>query len=317
MTNPEFSIVIPFHNAGETIGATLKSILAQSVENVEVIIVDDRSGEIDRFCIDAMARMEPRVRVVASPRPGPSAARNTGASHAGGDILYFLDADDTLEPGALESIRKAFGGSPRAGVVFGRVRITDAPEKKGGVVSRYVRRPEVWNLIGENVVCTGSNIAVRRAAFNAIGDFEERLRRAEDQEWLVRAWANRDWELRSLDRVTLAYRTSPDGLSSNLEKMEIGWLQMIAVLRGSGMELRPADMARAKGLFYRYLARRALRLSDGKAHCIRYALVSLRACPSLFVRDPIRSWGALLGAVAVRLWSFNPLKSQSIQGANS
>ena len=93
------SIVIPARNAEATLAATLDSVAGQSGVEVEVIVVDDGSTDRTR---EIAAGHSIRAKVVSSPRPGVSAARNAGFAASTGWAVVFLDADDLLKPGALE-----------------------------------------------------------------------------------------------------------------------------------------------------------------------------------------------------------------------
>ena len=308
MTFPRFSIIIPYHNSAETIAETIASIAAQGEERLEIIIADDRSAPEARAVIDMRAASDKRIRIVDAARPGPSAARNTGVSHARGDILCFLDADDCLQPGALDAYREAFAAAADLGVAFGRVRITPAPTKPGGVVTPYCPSPSFEQIFGENRVCTASNIVVRKAAFADIGGFNEKLAHAEDQEWLARAYLAPGWRMRGLDRVTLAYRTSPGGLSSDLKRMERGWLAMMRAFRASAPAIAKAEIATARGMFYRYLARRALRLGGSRSDGLLYISRALAANPAIALSEMRRTLPTLMASVAVFLFGFRPFR---------
>jgi glycosyltransferase involved in cell wall biosynthesis len=98
MSRPLVSILIPCHNAAPYLGATLDSALAQSYPETEIIVVDDGSSD-DSLSI---ARgYEPRVRVLAGPQRGASAARNAATDESQGEFLQYLDADDLLLPDAI------------------------------------------------------------------------------------------------------------------------------------------------------------------------------------------------------------------------
>lgn len=93
------SVVIPTYNRGDLIAETIRSVLAQTVAPVEVIVVDDGSTDDTRSAVAAFA---PRVRYVAKQNGGVSAARNHGAELATGRWLAFTDSDDLWHPRKLE-----------------------------------------------------------------------------------------------------------------------------------------------------------------------------------------------------------------------
>ena len=303
-----FSILIPFHNSDQTLGETIASIKAQTGVSLDIIIADDHSSPAARAVLDALARKEPRIRIIDTTMRGPSAARNAAAAAATGRILCFLDADDCLRPGALEAYARFFSAAPDAGVAFGRVRITETPSREGGIVTPYCAEPSLAQIIGENRVCTTSNIVVRRNAFADIGGFDETLSHAEDQDWLARAYLHPHWALKGLDQVTLDYRTSRGGLSADLARMETGWVRMIRTVTARARDIPSVQIAEATGLFYRYQARRALRLGASRADGAVFMTRALSAHPAMIFQETRRTWPTLLGAGAVLCFGAAPFR---------
>lgn len=306
---PSFSIIIPFHNNTDTITTTVASVLWQHNASYEVIIVDDRSSAHARNHIENLARRHDCVRIVDAAGEGPSAARNTGASVARGAYNWFLDSDDCLAPGALEKVATAFAANDALGVTFGRVRITDTPEREtGGVLTEPVKKPTLPKILGENCVSTASNIAVRQQAFSDIRAFDETLSHAEDQEWALRALLHPFWQIEGQPFVTVHYRTTIGGLSTDLKKMEAGW-QRIFDLHSDKIAMMPAnDRRKARALFYRYLARRSLRLGQKRVQALRFFIYALVAFPSLIIDDFRRTVSTGLGALAVACFGTRPFR---------
>ncbi|MCC6676103.1 MAG: glycosyltransferase [Phycisphaerales bacterium] len=101
---PTVSIIIPMYNARATVAATINSLLRQTLTNWEAIIIDDGSTDGCARLVEAAARREPRIRLISQRNAGPGAARNAGLDLARGEYLAFLDPDDTLYPGAYETL---------------------------------------------------------------------------------------------------------------------------------------------------------------------------------------------------------------------
>ena len=100
----KISVVIPVYNAEKTIARCLDSILSQSFSDNEVIAVSDGSTDGSLSILRDYERKEPRVRVLKKENGGASSARNAGMREAGGEYLFFVDADDFLFDGALEAL---------------------------------------------------------------------------------------------------------------------------------------------------------------------------------------------------------------------
>lgn len=103
MSSPKVSVVVPVHNAERYLEQCLTSILAQTLEEIEVICVDDNSTDGSGAILEQFAKEDSRLRVLRSPGLGAGGARNIGLESAQGEYLSFLDADDFFEADMLES----------------------------------------------------------------------------------------------------------------------------------------------------------------------------------------------------------------------
>ena len=104
---PIVSVIIPSYNAADYIAQTLESVLAQTLTDIEVIVVDDGSTDNTRNIVADFANKDPRLMLVEQANQFAGVARNNGMSKARGKYLYFLDADDYIESNALEELVNA------------------------------------------------------------------------------------------------------------------------------------------------------------------------------------------------------------------
>ncbi|HDP79095.1 MAG TPA: glycosyltransferase [Mesotoga infera] len=98
LSTPLVSVIIPAYNAESTIIRTVRSILLQNYENIEVIVVDDGSTDNTANELKSISGDNQRVRLVTQNNQGVSVARNRGIQDARGEYIVFLDSDDFLEP---------------------------------------------------------------------------------------------------------------------------------------------------------------------------------------------------------------------------
>lgn len=94
------SIIVPVFNIESYLGRCVESLLAQSYENVEIILVDDESSDGSSEICDRFARIDSRVRAIHQQNagPGPAGARNSGIERACGEFITFVDGDDWVHP---------------------------------------------------------------------------------------------------------------------------------------------------------------------------------------------------------------------------
>lgn len=98
MTGDKISIIVPIYNLAPWLGRCVESILAQTCENLEVILVDDGSGDDSLAIAREFARQDSRVKVIHQENAGVTAARLRGVEEATGEWIGFVDGDDELEP---------------------------------------------------------------------------------------------------------------------------------------------------------------------------------------------------------------------------
>ena len=99
---PLVSVIIPVYKAEEFIRKCVGSVMAQTLQDIEIICVDDGSPDNSLAILKELAVEDDRVKVISQPNGGAGAARNNGLRHATGEYLSFLDADDFFEPNMLE-----------------------------------------------------------------------------------------------------------------------------------------------------------------------------------------------------------------------
>jgi glycosyltransferase involved in cell wall biosynthesis len=168
------SIIIPSYGRPEFLRAAVGSALAQTVIDIEVIVVDDASPEPIELDLD-----DRRVKVIRHERNrGPAAARNSGLDAAAGDIVSFLDDDDLYTPVRVESALRALRDAPVSVCAHQRMGSSE-------VVPSWVSGDVGDSILDRSPPNLGS-VAVRRAECPR---FDEQFRAAEDLDWWLRVAA--------------------------------------------------------------------------------------------------------------------------------
>lgn len=181
---PEISVIIPAFNAGPFIGAAIHSVLRQTYQDFEVLVIDD--GSTDSTAAFAQS-IGSRVRYIYQANSGPSAARNTGIWCSVGECVAFLDADDVWMPEFLETQLHVLRARPDVDVVIAWAQFAD----EGGALLADSFRSSLDGLTLRRLLLGGDSVLLstmlaRRNAFEAAGFFDPALRQAEDWDIVLR-----------------------------------------------------------------------------------------------------------------------------------
>ncbi len=117
--NPCVSVIIPVYNVEKYIHRCVDSVLAQTLDNIEIILVDDGSPDGSPAICDEYAKKDPRVKVIHKENGGLASARNAGMKVAAGEYMFFVDSDDWLEEDGLEIL---YNKAKETGVDFVKYR---------------------------------------------------------------------------------------------------------------------------------------------------------------------------------------------------
>lgn len=172
------SVVIPLYNKEKSIEQSLRSVLSQSYDDFEIVIVDDGSTDDSVAVVEAMN--DPRIRLIKQENGGPSKARNTGVKNAKGEWILFIDADDDLLPGAIEYLAQKIKEHMEIDMFLGEVIINNG--KSEYLVKKYkegfISNPFKAHVLGRLYQCSGTT--VYRKSIVEKYPFDERVRRYED-----------------------------------------------------------------------------------------------------------------------------------------
>jgi glycosyltransferase involved in cell wall biosynthesis len=196
MSTPLVSVMITVHNCALYLGEAIQSVLRQTYNPVELIVVDDGSTDGSGDIADAYT---PRLRYVYQPRAGMGAARNRAVELAKGALYGFLDADDRYVPGKVDLQMEAFRRHPVVEAVFGHVTEFVSPDLDEAS-ARRLRQPR-QRIPGHFAAA----MLIRREAFLRVGPFATDLKVGVGLDWYARA-VDRGLRRLMLDEVILERR---------------------------------------------------------------------------------------------------------------
>lgn len=174
-TVPRVSVLIATRNRGLAIRDALNSVRASTIDDWELIVIDQSTSDDTEAVMRLVVEADPRVRYVRSATTGVSTARNVGLRVVRAPFVAITDDDCEVAPDWLARIIDAFETEPAVAFICGTLAPAPFDSSVGQIphsspaVRQVVRRP--WPLIE----CVGGNIAVRRSVLDGIGLFDEKL----------------------------------------------------------------------------------------------------------------------------------------------
>ena len=145
---PQVSIIVPVHNVSPYLGECVDSIIAQSVGDWELILVDDGSTDGSGEICDRYVAADARIKCIHQPNKGLSGARNAGLDAAQGEYYFFIDSDDAIHPKAIQYLLKGITCEPGVMVAAGRYHYSATKHFKESK-NHGIRVVEAERLIGD------------------------------------------------------------------------------------------------------------------------------------------------------------------------
>ena len=280
------SVIIPAFDAAANIRQTLNSVLAQTYQKIEVIVVDDCSSDATSAIVEEFVTRDARFQLFRQSNAGVGAARNTAIRKAHGKYIAPLDADDFWFPEKLEKqVACIEQCGNKTGLVYCWSTMID---KHGGFVSGLSHTVEGrlhHALILRNVVGNGSAPLFSATALEKVGLY---LTRAEQggaqgcEDWDLYLRISEHFSIRVVPEYLLAYRQAGSGMSVNAENMAASFAILVRRARERNCDLPSSIFRWSAGCFYAYLARNSY---DWGCYrwCLRYLKDAVRADPALLL----------------------------------
>lgn len=301
------SVVIPLYNKADSIGATLRTVLAQTFTDFEVVVVDD--GSTDGSADAVLSVTDQRVRLVQQPNGGVSAARNRGIAEARGTYIAFLDADDEWLPGYLAKQADMIKRYPDCAVFVSNYAYKDELGRLKPTVINEVSFQESHGILNNYFVVASksdppmwtSAIVVEKQSLEKIGMFPIGIATGED----LLVWArlavnykivfNKEMDALYFTPTTGTYRIDPKDMSlkNDIVRMHLHQLLYESKPKGWNLYLSFWDKMRAvinmrKGLRVETLQYAIRSLYHNPINFKAAALVILAFCPKSITNKVLR-----------------------------
>jgi glycosyltransferase involved in cell wall biosynthesis len=194
---PGIAVVIPLYNHFRYIGAALDSVLAQTSDADEIVLIDDGSTDGGIAVAERMLRDLPTAKVFRQPNRGAHVTINRLVEATRSEYVAVLNSDDLFDPGKLARCRQLLASDPGIGLLCGGIGLIDDTGRRvrTGPAVDWLRRAtafrqrtglQLLSLLNENFVCTTSNMVFSRALWRDCGGFAN-LRTCHDLDFLAAA----------------------------------------------------------------------------------------------------------------------------------
>ncbi len=284
MTTPEISVVIPAYNAEKYIAESVLSVINQTFNLWELIIVDDGSTDstveiIKRFYTDT------RIILVRQANKGVSAARNTGIKTAKGKFIAFLDADDYYLPLNLEEKYNLLMQDNAIDFVYCDVmqcdeKLNDVKIEKGLQPENLFTKVLQWQ--GETIPTLPSNIVVKASLMKGKYLFDEQLSNCADR--FMKIQLSKETVAGYIPKALVKYRNTPGSMSKKVELLEHDELYIAKKIIAE--KILPPGKFRRKVIANMYFIISGSWYRDGgrTMRAIKFALKAMLIYPPIILR---------------------------------
>ncbi|MGH7843961.1 MAG: glycosyltransferase family 2 protein [Candidatus Binatia bacterium] len=218
---PRVSVIIPTHNRADFVATAIRSVLKQTFEDFELIVVDDASSDTTSQVVASFR--DPRVHYIRhGQNRGGAAARNTGIVNSSAEYVAFLDDDDAWYPDKLaRQMQVMLGSRPEVAAVYTGYLVVD--RTTGKLCARMVptRRGNLYpKLLESNPIGGTSSVLLKKACLEKVGLFDESLPSFQDRDLWIRI--SREFHFECVPEPLLDYFVHPKKVWTNLDALTQG-----------------------------------------------------------------------------------------------
>jgi glycosyltransferase involved in cell wall biosynthesis len=295
---PAVSVVIAAFNVAAYILDAVESVLAQTVSNIEVSVVDD--GSVDGTAERLEGLNDPRLQILRQSNSGQASSQNVGIRASCGEFIAFLDGDDLWLPDKLEHHLDSFAVHPEADITYSLSKTIDNHGREIRFVMPRCGGPVSYReLLLENVVRNGSAAVARRRVFNETGLFDPHLVASADLDMWLRIAVLRTGNIVCIPKCLTLYRQREGQESADWHLMQTGWFQVLTKARKRSPELVRKLESQANSDRHAYFSRLAYDGGDyGAAFELLWQSVKFSPSGALFrIRLWLLATACIVGAV--------------------
>jgi glycosyltransferase involved in cell wall biosynthesis len=308
-TMPTISVIIPAFNAQATIKETIASVQAQTFSDFEIIVIDDGSTDGTLELVSTIK--DERLRIFSYENGGVAVARNRGISHATGEFIALLDADDLWTPDKLELQLAALQKYPEAGVAYSWTYFKyEEDESSYADESSFFEGNVYADLLVRNFLHNGSNPLIRGKAIESVGEFDPVCVPCEDWDFYLRLAVQ--WTFVLVPKSQILYRQSSGSASSKVEVMEKSLLIVIEkAFQGAPLNLQFLKK-QSLSWVYKYAAQQYLKYGRHKLNNLKFATVKLARAVLIQPKIILEGYTQGLIRCLIKSWVFIPFTNHTV-----
>lgn len=282
MNYPLVSVIIPAYNAELYIKEALESVLGQTYQEFEIIVIDDGSTDNQKEIISTLMEKDDRIKYFYQENSGVSIARNHGILLSKGDYLAFLDADDVWYPNNLELKVEKFE-SGKFGLVHSSANIIDERSNITGqsIIGKEGSLLEDMLMWKETCIPGPSSVLVKKEVIEEIGDFDTNLSTAADQDFFFRVASK--YSIGRVEGITWNYRLHESNMHKYIKQMEQDVLYVYNKAAKNGLFQNKSFKHKCFAKMYKILAASWWGDGKNKARAIKYILKSILTDPTILL----------------------------------
>ncbi|MBW4654624.1 MAG: glycosyltransferase family 2 protein [Kaiparowitsia implicata GSE-PSE-MK54-09C] len=260
MTNdPLVSVIIPAYNAERFIERTLASVLQQTYRHLEVIVIDDGSGDRTADRVRQIAAEDSRVCLLQQSNAGVAAARNLGIQQSAGVFIAPIDADDIWFPNQIQrQVALMQASPPEVGVVYSWSVDIDEEDGLLGRVHAATINGDVFNtLVCHNFIGNASATLIRRDCLDAIGGYDASLNARQAQgceDWDLYLRLSERYQFWAVPELLVGYRKVHNAMSCDYTQMARSHSLMLQAVQQRQPQCSTLLFRLSASSFYLYLA---------------------------------------------------------------
>jgi glycosyltransferase involved in cell wall biosynthesis len=264
---PLVSVIIPAYNSEAFIERTLHSVLQQTYQNIEVLVVNDGSSDRTVEIVERLAQTEPRLRLLHQPNSGVAAARNLGIQHARGEFIAPIDADDLWHQDNLAKQVKCFLDSDESvGLTYAwSYDIDEYDQPLKGFSAATMEGSVYKTLLCHNFIGNASATLIRRKCLEIVGGYDgsfaaQNAQGCEDLDLYLRIAEH--FQFKVVPHFLIGYRKPLNSMSCDYRKMAKSHAMVINRFRGKHPEVPDIVYNFSRSSLYIYFAKQNQRVQN-------------------------------------------------------